>query len=132
MSCFVITASATTPLDIRYLQSKGQEHIYLGGETATAPAVDGIVSSGEYPTSQAATLNGCPENVIKDVKIDGVSVGAVDHYEFVAVDRDHTVLVEYELDAMVIIVPSIIGAILLISIAFLAVILIKKYKRNKA
>ncbi|MBE6596851.1 MAG: hypothetical protein E7641_04180 [Ruminococcaceae bacterium] len=68
LSCFVITASATTPLDIRYLESKGQEHIYLGGETATAPTVDGSISSGEYPTSQTATLGGCPENVIKNVK----------------------------------------------------------------
>ena len=33
---------------------------------------------------------------VSDVRIDGVSVGAVGHYTFTALDRDHTVEVDYE------------------------------------
>lgn len=49
---------------------------------------------------------------VKDVKIDGVSVGSVDHYTFVSVACDHTVSVEYEADALLTVFALITAAAL--------------------
>ena len=51
------------------------------------------VSCGENQTVAFSPETGCR---VKDVKIDGISIGCVDSYTFVCVDRSHTVFVEYE------------------------------------
>ena len=65
---------------------------------------------------------------IKDVKIDGVSEGAVSNYSFAEITADHTVFVEYELNLVRIIWFSFLAC----SVVALSVILpIFAKKRNK-
>ncbi len=66
-SCFIMPVAATETRDIRELEDKGQEHIYVGNAATTAPTVDGVIGSDEYASAFPATLTDCPENVIKDV-----------------------------------------------------------------
>ena len=66
---------------------------------------------------------------IKDVIIDGVSIGPVDCYVFDKVASDHTVCVEYKVDALLTILLSA-PVVLLIGAAVSLPILIKKRKAN--
>ena len=65
---------------------------------------------------------------VKDVKIDGVSMGAIDYYTFANVSSDHTVFVEYEIDALLVLAISM-AVIVLLVLPILTVVLIKRRKR---
>ncbi len=68
---------------------------------------------------------------VKDVRIDGVSIGVVDSYTFVLVDRAHTVEVEYEADAALIAVLSASSAVMLGGVAAVTVVAVKKRKSKE-
>ena len=63
---------------------------------------------------------------VKDVIIDGASIGAVGNYTFVGVDRDHTVYVEYKLNVWLIVLLSAIGAALLAALVIFTILIIKR------
>ena len=63
---------------------------------------------------------------VKDVVIDGVSVGAVTSYTLVNVDSDHTISVVYALDVSFVIAICFIGLLAVSVLAFMIVIFIKK------
>ncbi len=65
---------------------------------------------------------------LKDVVIDGVSIGAVDHYVFADVNCNHNVFAEYEIDILAVCIMSA-SAAMLTGGAVLTVLIIKK--RNK-
>lgn len=66
---------------------------------------------------------------VKDVVIDGVSIGYSDCYTFVSIDRDHTVSVKYGIDVTTIVVISLISILLLGATVTLAVIIIRNKRR---
>lgn len=66
---------------------------------------------------------------VKDVRIDGVSVGAVDYYTFVNVVGGHTVVVEYETDVWLIVILSLTAAVLTVG-AILLPLGVKKRKKR--
>jgi hypothetical protein len=68
---------------------------------------------------------------VKDVIIDGVSVGAVGSYTFVDVRNNHEVFVEFELDVWLIVILSVLSALLLSGIVVILVILIRKTRKKK-
>lgn len=68
---------------------------------------------------------------VKDVIIDGVSVGVVDYYSFVNVNQDHTVYVEYELNITLIVVASVV-IVILIGSAVAIPLVIKSRKANES
>lgn len=68
--------------------------------------------------------------VVKDVKIDGVSLGKIDHYTFVSLDGNHTVEVEYTLDVGLIVGFSVGGGVLIIAICVGIFMLIKIRKQG--
>ncbi|MBE6596424.1 MAG: hypothetical protein E7641_02030 [Ruminococcaceae bacterium] len=52
---FAFGGYAAEPLDIRELEAKGQQHIYVGSKWAAQPPVlDGVIGEGEYQTSAEA------------------------------------------------------------------------------
>ncbi len=66
---FVFPIDAVEPLDARQLESKGQQHFYLGEAwTGSAPKSNGTIVAGEYTLTTDATLNGCPSSAFSDVK----------------------------------------------------------------
>ena len=69
---------------------------------------------------------------VKDVVIDGVSVGAVDTYMFFDVDSDHSVQVYYELDktALIIICIASVALIGLVSVTVVAVRMQRKHRKQ--
>lgn len=66
---------------------------------------------------------------VRDVIIDGVSVGSVDHYTFVGTKQNHTLHVEYEVNTPMIVIISI--TVLLIVGSAVATPLIIKSRRGK-
>ena len=67
---------------------------------------------------------------VSDVVVDGISIGAVDHYTFVSINSDHTVSVEYEIDVVMIVIAAVLAVLSILNIV-LTVILITKSRRNK-
>lgn len=65
---------------------------------------------------------------VKDVVIDGVSIGSVDHYTFVGIDRDHTVSVKYAVNVTTIVVISALSVLLIGATVTLAVFIVRKKK----
>lgn len=68
LSVSILPSFAADNMDVRDLSAKGQENIYVGEKTSSAPTVDGAIGANEYSASAPATLNNCPNTVIKDVK----------------------------------------------------------------
>ncbi len=59
---FAFSGYAAEPLDIRELDSKGQQHIYVGSRwTSQPPVLDGVINEGEYQVSADAEFKD-PEN----------------------------------------------------------------------
>ena len=65
---------------------------------------------------------------VKDVIIDGVSIGKVKSYTFVSMDANHTVAVEYEYNGALIAIIVICGSlfIAIIVVIILAILEIRK------
>ncbi len=89
-----------------------------GNQTSTR-----IVSIGESARVEFSAKFGY---IIKDVIIDGVSIGAVDHYTFVNVDRDHTISVEHAVNIPLVVILSLAGAALIGSATALVVVRLRK------
>ena len=80
---------------------------------------------------ESATVKFTPKfgYVVKDVKIDGNSIGATDSYTFDNVDGAHTVSVEYEINKTLIVIAVALGLVLLVTAIIIAV-KIKKRRRH--
>ena len=90
-SAFTITIKADTIIEIAFKQTVF-EISTSSGENGTVTA-GARVNVGENKVVEFTPNLGYK---IKDVKIDGVSIGIVNSYTFENVDRSHTVSVEYE------------------------------------
>ena len=63
---------------------------------------------------------------VKDVKIDGNSIGAIDSYTFVSIDGDYTVSVEFELDIALICGAAIAALLLIVAVIFIVLCITEK------
>ena len=58
---------------------------------------------------------------VKNVTVDGVSIGSPDHYDFTSVTGNHTVVVEYEISVLTIVLAAILAALLMGLIALIPI-----------
>ena len=63
---------------------------------------------------------------VKDVKINGVSIGATNEYAFVDVNRDYTVSVEFERDVALIVAITVVPVVFIATAAFAVLLAVKK------
>ena len=68
---------------------------------------------------------------IKDVKIDGISVGALESYTFIGVNGNHHIVVEYEIDALMIIIPSAAALVVIGAVAIVLAVKLRGKRRMK-
>ncbi len=95
------------------------------------PTEHGTVTPGEdshitYAENRTYLFTPDPWYVVKDVKIDGASIGRVESYTFSQVVCDHTLAVEYELDVTLVVLASSGAAVLIAGIGIAVVLIIRK------